>query len=135
MNEDMERLSRIVEELYLKTVAGLLEWKDGGDDDYFVSTNTGSVTISAILNKGAFFGGEEYVVNVRNKGGASVARIRSDIQPPPSGYPDTQWRGMVGELYQLARRKALRVEDVLDSLLGDIEAIGKADPDLEDGPS
>lgn len=130
--DDMMQLANIVREVHDKTHAGLLDWKDGGEDDYFFATNSGSIMVGAVLSrKGFIMPQEEYILTVRNKSGQSVASIRSDIDPTPPGFLSAQWRGFMGDLYQMARRRALRVEQVLEDVLGDIASIGSEDDEAQ----
>lgn len=127
MTDDVGRIAKIVEQLLLKTGQGQVDWAESGEDEYFLKTKSGSVVIG-IMQVGPILRRDEYFVSVRNRAGTLVGRIRSDIEPPPPDFPHPQWRGALAQLHELARRRALKVDKVLDDVLNDVEAIGPDEP-------
>lgn len=129
--DDADKIIGIVRNLLSKTEAGLVTWKEGGEDEYFTSVSTGSVIVAVEEERGlmAKLAASHLVVRVRNKRGSLIISARADRN---IGFlSQEEWSALVNNLYLLARRNALKVEAVLDGVLDDVEAIG-IDLDNED---
>lgn len=124
MADDGEKIVGIVRGLLEKTGSGLVKWKEGGEDEFFATVGTGSVTIGYEGEVGLFGAlvARHLVVKVLNKRGSLIASARGDTSIGPLERKD--WEPLLSQLFTVARRQALQVDAVLDNVLDDIEAIG-----------
>jgi hypothetical protein len=126
--DDAEKLIGIVQTLLAKTEAGLVSWKEGGEDEYFATVSTGSVMVGLEQTQGFMSSlvPSYLVVRVLNKRGSLITSAKADRAM--GSLPQAEWHAIVSNLYQTARREALMVDAVLDGVLDDIEAIGEDRP-------
>lgn len=110
--EDEERaLQEILEMLLRKTRAGSIKWSESDREDlvrYQLGTST--VLLSSIDEDGA----RPYRLDIANQNGRIVATARGDRR---SGARDAEIRRLLDELYPLAIRSSLQVEQTLSSVL------------------
>ena len=102
---DQEKLLAIAQALITRTKAALQAWKETAIETRF-HTSLEDTTISIQALPGNV---DKYVISVINKNGRAVEELRA--------REDQQEGKPLMELYQLARRQALRVDETLDSLL------------------
>jgi hypothetical protein len=110
---------QLAERLLAKTVKGELDWqRTENEDAYQVSLGDASVRI--VENDYPGLQGYAYEVRVYNAEGVVVDsftdRSLSQLGENPKSSGD--WSLVLTELYALARRFALRTDEVLDDLLG-----------------
>jgi hypothetical protein len=94
-------------ELVQKSAAGKIDWLEEADPDAFTVT----------------FGGKYIVKTYKLQSGTVIVKISNDVGRELFQYRETRDEptGAVWELYQSARRKALKVEEALADLLADIQ--------------
>ena len=112
-----EKLARIITSLLRKTKNGEIRWEETSSNSKFmVSFSRGNITIDLRTDE---FGDEIVVIEIQNEYGKTAEEITA------SGV--REWmqnsESVFLELYQLARRHALRIEEILDQLLLDLDDI------------
>lgn len=114
-----EKMWKMVQLLHDKTSKGEIKWEQiAGKASYQTPFPKYTVRISEIRSDEPEES-PDYVVSIFNEEGTLVERasdvtIRDKVQ-------DTQPFLLMKELYTLARRKALGVDDALDDLLADLD--------------
>lgn len=110
-----DRLIELCTRLAGATGAGAVEWRREGEDEYVWERPEGIVAIAARDRDGQ----PPYELAIYNGSHEQVEELESalvdDDQPAP-------WNGPLAELYRLARRSALRADDIIEALVAAIPA-------------
>ena len=110
-----DRLIDLCTRLADATRAGAVEWRREGEDEYLWEQPEGAVAIAARDRDGQ----PPYELSVYNGSQEQVEELESalvdDDQPAP-------WNGPLAELYRVARRSALRADDIIEALVAAIPA-------------
>ena len=111
------KLQELVKAATEKTSRGQLRWKAVGSDTFYVAIGNGQLTINRVWN----WSDESdplrlpaYSVSVNDSLGRTVAE--SDVKPRSTGY------GEIATLFQTARNTALGSEQVLEDMIGALQA-------------
>jgi hypothetical protein len=108
---DEARLVAIIRSLYRLTTANRIQWKKDliTEGSFSYSTTDSTVVLRPWRRP------ESVNVSIRDTDGDTVAQLVLDDH-----YPDIDLYEQAKELYTLARREALQVDDVLDRLLTEL---------------
>jgi len=108
---DKEKLLQIAAKLLERTRAGTIEWDETADEATFeTSMAKYSVNVTCAVEEG----GPMVTLAVLNDKGNKIEKL--------SDFADDQKGNVLAQLYELARRKALRVDESLDDLLHTLDA-------------
>jgi hypothetical protein len=119
-----ERLTTLVRELAASTAAGAAEWQASEPDVYSWRSSEGAVSIGSRDRDGE----PPYELVVYNPGDERVDELASELLEDDQPAP---WNEALVELYRLARRSALRADDVIEALIAALPTSdgGNAGPD------
>jgi len=92
------------------TLARHAEWDSENEDTYLWRRSEGAVTIGSRDRDGE----PPYVLAVRNPDGEVVDELASDLGEDDEPAP---WNDALSELYRVARRSAMRADDIIDALM------------------
>ena len=95
----MTSLTDLANSVLEKTREGKLNWKEFFPDSYETSISNYSIIIERK--------GDVYTMRLANRAGVEIERVS------PSGLGGVGVREMLSEIYELARRQALRVDETL----------------------
>jgi len=109
LERDRERILQIVERLLEQTRSERIQWQPSSTSSYIYSTTASSVTVGCVDNDDSF----PYDITVFNRSGNAVAHLRF--------MGNDKLADEVEELYRLAGRSHLQVDETLDSLLGELD--------------
>ncbi|SRR6266487_1150268 len=109
---DKARLQTIIRSLYRLTTAERIQWKKDLVTEGSFSYSTTDTTVVLRPRRFRPTGGEAVIISVRDTDGDTVAQLVIG-----EDYPDAEVYEQAIELYTLARREALQVDNVLDRLL------------------
>ena len=117
-----EKLYQLVDRIIEKTNAGELTWKDTAlEDVYEASLFEASIRIR---RAGNFFDGQEtYFIELLNGEGVSVENINDEGLNENSGNfgRTAEYYGKLKGVFEIAMRKSLGVEDLIDNVLADLK--------------
>lgn len=117
LNKDLA----LVQALYLRTKDGALDWKPQGNR--FRAESGGYVILVGSTVDSDFPNDPDYYVSLSDVSGVELERISNVSLRPVSDLkgPDglTAYK-LLSEIYQMARRKALRVDQVIDNVLASL---------------
>jgi hypothetical protein len=91
------------------TLSGAAEWRGEGDDHYKWKRAEGSVSIGARDSDGQ----PPYELAVFNGDGVKVEELVSALVDDDPA----EWNAPLAELYRVARRSALRANEIIDALM------------------
>jgi hypothetical protein len=100
----------LCERLTAATVARTVEWRADGDDRYTWERDEGSVAIGARDRDGQ----PPYELAISNREGQRVEELASALVD--DDLP-ADWNVPLAELYRVARRSALRADELIDALM------------------
>jgi hypothetical protein len=104
------KILRLIESLRDATLAGRLRWKESGVRNYFdLSIKDGAIAVSSDLEEGQ----EEYFVGLRGDKGVFIER--EFFVPGDEGFDAAR------SLYEIVRRNAYHVDDIIDRVIADLE--------------
>ena len=110
VRSDHARLIALCERLSAATLAGDAKWRGEGEDHYIWERPEGAVAVDARDRDGQ----PPYQLTVLNSNQEKVEDLTSalvdDDQPAP-------WNEPLAELYRVARRSALRADEIIDALM------------------
>ncbi len=123
----LDRLVDVASTLFRRTVDGTIAWTttEKGDRFLYTGTNT-SVWIEGRIDRDGDWTG---VLTILDSNGNVADTLQTEFpQVPqlipvlssPSTYRDAPWNKILRRLHDAARRKALDVDAVIDSLMGDL---------------
>lgn len=101
-----DKTKKLLAEILVKTHEGRLDWRETAKPTVFIAAIAGQFTVQ--VQKGDFDDGYETLFVLRDLEDRELISISSN---------DRSARGGLMELYDLARRRALRVDDKVDQLL------------------
>lgn len=114
---DKQRLMTLARRLAAATASGTAEWQMREPDVYAWESEEGSVSVASRDRDGD----PPFELVVFNPSQERVDEISSalleDDQPAP-------WNDSLARLYRLARRSALRADDIIEALIGALPASG-----------
>lgn len=110
-----ERLQKIAERLLQNTKNQYTSWQDTDEDDSFLMQAKDS---SVIIDRKNSRAGLYYVLRILNWQGREIESLKSSAA---SSLDYNAWDDTLAELWERARRSALDVDSVLDSVLNDLE--------------
>ena len=105
---------QLFQEVLAKTKAGRIRWEPTANELQYFSVLPGGVTLSVVETheKDNWGSDVQDLVLVLRSDERELLRVTSDID-------DVGWKGL-SELYELARRQALRVDAAVDKVLGEL---------------
>lgn len=107
---DHARVIALCERLADATVAGATEWQAAGDDHFTWTRAEGRVSIGARDRDGQ----PPYEIAIFNTDGERVEELASALADDES---PADWNAPIAELYRVARRSALRADEIIDALM------------------
>jgi hypothetical protein len=113
--------SELILKLLEATTEGRLSWKKTDTVDRFASTYAGKWTLTIDKSRSPDSPYDSYWVALSNAEGEEILKIYSSDEPG------------LGELFEVSRRRALKVDEALTDLLKEIEP-QKSDQKDEDIP-
>lgn len=112
-----DRQKRLVERLLDRSRADEMAWEETPEDDVFqVSFSKSRVQISKIRRQNF----NDYQIRITDEIDITTEIFSDYNLDKDDGLGSSKWRDGMGELHDLARRKALRADDILDSILSEI---------------
>lgn len=113
-----ERQKRLVEGLLDRTRSGQIAWQEGvGSGTFQVAFPNNAVQITALNG----YDGESFSISIID-GQGRIAESFTDQDLDRDGpHLSGSWADMMDELFNGARRYALRADEVLDSILSEID--------------
>jgi hypothetical protein len=114
-DEDVRnRMIAMAERLLEQTLAGRISWTQADEEDeYLYSGTAGSVLVSHTVRNY-----DLYSMHLLNSRGTTVESLRTVRPDDPFTPPENE---LLERLFDAARREALGVDSLLDTLLVDIE--------------
>lgn len=113
-----ERHKHLVERLLEKSRAGELLWQESvRPDEFQVAFPNSGVQIRSIKN-GNF---TDFHISLIDSSGRVVEGFGKDQLDRDGPHSSGSWSRPLSELYALARRSALRADEVIDNILVEIE--------------
>ena len=110
---DEARLQTIIRSLYRLTSDKRIQWKkDLVSEGSFSYSTTDTTVVLRLGRRVSSIREDPVIVSVRDTDGDTVARLVI-----ADDYPDVELYEQAKELYTLARREALQIDNVLDRLL------------------
>ena len=116
----------LCQRLTAATVAKTVEWRADGDDRYAWERDEGSVAIGARDRDGQ----PPYELAISNREGQKVEELASALVD--DDLP-ADWNAPLAELYRVARRSALRADELIDSLMAALPPSIEGVPSVDDG--
>jgi hypothetical protein len=107
---DKQRLTTLARRLAAATAAGSAQWLPADDDAYAWGSTEGSVTVASRDRDNE----PPYELAVYNPRQEKVDELTSELLDDDEPAP---WNDALVELYQAARRSALRADDIIDALI------------------
>jgi hypothetical protein len=107
---DHARLIALCERLAEATLAGATEWRDGEDDHFLWASSEGRVSVGARDRDGQ----PPYELAIFNPTGDKVEELESALSEEDT---PAAWNPPLAELYRVARRNALRADEIIDALM------------------
>lgn len=122
MASTQDRFLETVEQLASRTQSGNIKWKKTDSEDTFLFSGSKS---SVIVTKWNDRDGDPMVrVSILNSTGDEIGRLESEYLHNPwnetTRYTDGENNALLEALWESARRTALNIDEVLDSLLDDL---------------
>jgi hypothetical protein len=128
MNDDVEvrnRLIKLAELLLARTREGKISWTPTDDERSFLYTASGT---SAMINSTVTFDGRnQATLSVLNNRGTVIEKIVNEfsLRDETGLYVgEAPWNETLDDLYQAARRDALKITSLLDNFLANLEEEG-----------
>jgi hypothetical protein len=115
LRADQARLIVLCERLAAATLDGAAEWRGEGDDHYMWERGEGAVSIGARDRDGQ----PPYELTIFNHDREKVDELASALVDDDR---PAAWNGPLVELYRVARRSALRADEIIDMLLAALPA-------------
>ncbi len=111
------RMLKLVQRLYAKTEVGEIQWERTSARDTFQSAFPNYVVRVFVRTEPD--SSPDYYVAIRDQAGTLIEQANDgEID---AAIPTAKAYHLMGGLYTMARRQALRVDKALDSLLGELE--------------
>jgi hypothetical protein len=110
LRPDQAALVALCERLTDATWAGTVEWDDEHDDHYLWTSSSGRASVGSRDRNGY----PPYELSIFNAHGEKVEELHTGV-----GEDDTpaSWNGPLAELYRVARRSALRADEIIEALM------------------
>jgi hypothetical protein len=122
---DTERLIMLAERLATATATRTAEWQVADADVFTWSSARGSVRVASRDRDGE----PPYELTVYNDDGQKVDQLTSELLDDDQPAP---WNDTLVELYRIARRSALRADDIIEALMAELPSSdGEDEPERE----
>ncbi|MDT7572578.1 MAG: hypothetical protein QOE05_2752 [Actinomycetota bacterium] len=121
-NDTVRRLIELAERMTRATDSGSVKWSPNDDTGTSFSYSTREASISIRSKDGD--GVHPFILEVFDSGGVMVESLASgytEIPDDPWASTGFVWNAALEGLYGAARRNALNIDSVIDSLLRSIE--------------
>lgn len=113
------RMVNLADELRERTKSGRIAWKETDDPTVFLySGSSSSVEVDSWVTSGR----PRVALRLRNSSGAEVDALNLTYENDFATPGNESAFELLEELHELARRSALNVDEVIDSLLRDLES-------------
>lgn len=121
---DKERLTVLAQRLAAATATRAVEWQLADADVFTWRSNGGAVTIASRDRDGE----PPYELSLQNHEQQRVDSLTSELLEDDLPAP---WNDVLVELYRVARRSALRADEIIDALMAALPAqdVDEADRD------
>jgi hypothetical protein len=122
---EMDKQKRLVDQLLDKSRQGRLDWQETPSDESFaVSFSGNSIAIEPLQRRAG------YLIRIINSSGTVVDQFHDETldeteEAPNPPFRSNKWFAKMRDLYDLARRTALGSEEILDEILGELDAVGR----------
>jgi hypothetical protein len=112
MTTDLEkqRLDVLARRLAAATAARHAQWRFEGDEVFMWGTDEGSVKVASRDRDGE----PPYELTIYNPDGEKVDELSSELL---AGDEPAPWNEALVELYRVARRSAMRADEIVDALM------------------
>jgi len=120
-DRDSNQLARLAERLVDGTRIRSIEWRAAEAEVYTWGTDAGSVRIASRDRDGD----PPYELTVYDAENQKVDELSSDLLP---GDVPAPWNPRLADLYAVARRSALRADDIIDALIAAVHVPGVEEP-------
>lgn len=107
---DHARVIALCERLADATLRGAAEWQHAGDDHFTWTRAEGRVSIGARDRDGQ----PPYEIAIYNPDSEKVEELASALADDES---PADWNAPIAELYRVARRSALRADEIIEALM------------------
>jgi hypothetical protein len=107
---DSAPIVTLCERLAAATLARRADWRGEGEDKYVWERPEGAVAIASRDRDGE----PPYELAIRNAQGELVDQLASDLGENDEPAP---WNAALAELYRVARRSAMRADEIIDALV------------------
>lgn len=109
------RLQLLAAKLLDQTKQGNLHWSDTDvEEQYLYSASNSSVVVD-------YFQDRRYVLSLLNSRGTVVESLEMKEPSEAASSDDVALFGVLEALYEHARRQALRIDQIIDELLRDVD--------------
>lgn len=126
LRPDHARLIALCERLTEATLAGATEWDDENNDHYLWTSQHGRASVGSRDRDGDL----PHELAIFNPVGEKVEELQSALAEDDT---PAAWNAPLAELYRVARRSALRADEIIDALMDAIPAAREersAQPDV-----
>jgi hypothetical protein len=118
-SRSVNRLVPLAEELIRRTEAGRIRWNDfGGGIAFEVKTPSASVLVDTVDGDGE----QPYRLTVRNREGLPIDELAQEWTTTSEGRRPSPWNDIMRDLYEIARRSAFDVDQLLDHFLEELDS-------------
>lgn len=118
-----DRMVQLAKLLTERTTSGRISWSSTDDESTFIySAKRSSVTIDQHYDQE---GDPFTTLSVLNERGTAVETLQSSYAPPEgfgSEYTPASWNKPLEDLYSVARSSALKIDEVLDDLMRQLDS-------------
>lgn len=122
-NQTELRLAEVARVSLKRTREGVLDWRTTDDEAAFLFSGTSSSIIADFYPRK-----DLYEIRILNSRGTIVESLRSREvtvdEGPWSSVEPAPWNELLKELHDAARRSALRIDEVLDETLQELNNLG-----------
>jgi hypothetical protein len=109
-----DRLAKLVQRLHEKSRRGEIAWRKNASGNFEASFPSYTIEVYSLPYGQGLWG-----VRIFNEDGEFVEGVNDyDLSQHVPGQP---WEDVLREIYNIARRKALRVDEALDELIVELE--------------
>lgn len=113
---NLSHIKNLVAALTDATRKGTAQWSSRDEQTMYLATNSGSILLKPRDDDGA----APYAISVLNEQGNVIESFSSSSDW--TGPEEDELEILVGELYSLARRKALNIDTVLNNIIREISS-------------
>ena len=110
-----DRLAKLVERLHEKTARGEIAWERSADGRFESSFPGFTIEVYEKGSGSPMWWG----IRIYNEEGEMVDDV--DDSDLATHVPGHQWENMLKGIYEMARRKALRIDQAIDALISELD--------------